>query len=242
MLKVMATCSQIAAPVKNYHLELLTLLAQDAAAARGGLRVADGSMQLVLDVLHSIAYDKMPTTGAAETQVYLSEDQFGGLVSRLKVTLVYGHLEPGSLKRPFNNNHLAVVVGMSVVMEDLALVVPNLPGATAEHCVYLTNQAQLYARGCTFLSANYPCIGAGGGAHCRLIDCCFGPDKERGASAGIVVDDSSNLVAERCRFLRCRETAVEVRGASRGQPKGCKFIKCQKQAVALSSGGKELVM
>eukprot|EP00798_Chlamydomonas_sp_ICE-L_P007563 gene7563-715_t len=84
MLKVMATFAPGAAPVKNYHLELLTLLAQDAAAARGGALVADGSMQLVLDVLQSIADDKMPTAGASETQVDLSEDQFGGLVSGLK--------------------------------------------------------------------------------------------------------------------------------------------------------------
>eukprot|EP00798_Chlamydomonas_sp_ICE-L_P007576 gene7576-730_t len=242
MVKVMATCAQIAAPVKNYHLELLTLLAQEAAAARGGARVADDSMQLVLDVLQSIADDKMPTTGAAETQADLSKDQFRGLVSGLKVTLVYGNLAPGSLKRPFYSNHLAVVVGMSVVMEDLTFVVPDLPGVTAGHCIYLINQAQLYARGCNFSSPKYPCIGAGSGAHCRLIDCCFGPDKERGASAGVVVEGSSNLVAERCLFLRCREAAVEVRGASRGQLKGCKFIKCQKQAVMLYNGGKELVM
>eukprot|EP00798_Chlamydomonas_sp_ICE-L_P007571 gene7571-724_t len=85
MLKVMAACAQSAAPVKNYHLELLTLLAQEAAAARGATHVADGSMQLVLDVLQSIADDKMPTDNAAERQVNLSEEQFRGLVSRLKV-------------------------------------------------------------------------------------------------------------------------------------------------------------
>eukprot|EP00798_Chlamydomonas_sp_ICE-L_P007342 gene7342-463_t len=82
ILKVMALS---AASVKNFHLELLTLLAQEAAAARGGPCLADGSMQLVLDVLQSIADDKMPTSGAAESQIHLSEDQFGVLVSRLKV-------------------------------------------------------------------------------------------------------------------------------------------------------------
>eukprot|EP00798_Chlamydomonas_sp_ICE-L_P021737 gene21737-28759_t len=243
MLKVMAAFAQSAAPVKSYHLELLTLLAQDAAAEQGLAHLADGSMQLVLDVLQSIAEEKMPTASAAETQAGLSKDQFGGLVSRLKVTLVFGNLRPESLKRPFISNHLAVVVGMSVVMEDLDLVVPDLPGLTDGHCVYLTNQAQFYARGCIFSSPNYPCIGAEGGAHCRLIDCCFGPDKKRSASAGIVVHGSSNLVAERCLFLRCRQAAVEVRGVgSRGQLKGCKFIKCQKQAVMLYSSGEELVM
>eukprot|EP00798_Chlamydomonas_sp_ICE-L_P007340 gene7340-461_t len=84
MLKVMAAFAPSVAPVKNYHLELLTLLAQDAAAARGGACVADGSMQLVLDVLQSIADDKMPTASAAETEFDLSEDQFRGLVSKLK--------------------------------------------------------------------------------------------------------------------------------------------------------------
>eukprot|EP00798_Chlamydomonas_sp_ICE-L_P014311 gene14311-20293_t len=274
ILKVMADHS--AASVKNYHLELLTLLAQDAAAARGGAQVADGSMQLVLDVLQSIADDKMPMANAAETRTDLNKDQFIGLVSKLKVssdkdptfakvssdkgptfakvssdkgptfakvTLVYGHPGPGSRKLPFSP-HLAIVVGMSVVMEDLALVVPDSPGVSAGHCVCLSKQAQLEARGCVFSSPKAPCIGAGGvgGAHCRLIDCCFGPDKERGASAGVVVQDGSNLVAERCLFLRCREPAVEVRAGSRAPIKGCKFIKCQKQAVMLYNGGKELVM
>eukprot|EP00798_Chlamydomonas_sp_ICE-L_P007341 gene7341-462_t len=220
----MAAHAQSAAPIKNYHLELLTLLAQDAAAARGGARVADGSMQLVLDVLQSIADDKMPTASAAVTQDDLSEDQFKGLVSRLKVTLVYGHPGPESRKRPVSIEHLASVHGLSVWMEDLTLVVPHIPGISSGHH---------YA----------PCIGAEGGAHCHLLDCCFGPDKERGASAGVVVDGSSDLVAERCLFKRCRESAVEVRSAgSRADLKGCKFIKCQKQAVMLYSGGMELKM
>eukprot|EP00798_Chlamydomonas_sp_ICE-L_P020239 gene20239-26990_t len=56
---------------------------KDAAAARGATHVADGSMQLVLDVLQSIADDKMPTASAAVTQDDLSEDQFRGLVKKL---------------------------------------------------------------------------------------------------------------------------------------------------------------
>eukprot|EP00798_Chlamydomonas_sp_ICE-L_P007564 gene7564-717_t len=245
MLKVMATFAPGAAPVKNYHLELLTLLAQDAAAARGGALVADGSMQLVLDVLQSIADDKMPTAGASETQVDLSEDQFGGLVSGLKVTLLYGYPGPGSLKRPFSSPHLVFVIGMSVMLEDLALVVPDLPGVSLGHqCIYLTSKSQLQARGCVFSSPNAPCIGIGdSGTRGRLIDCCFGPDKERRVSAGIVVYDRSNLVAERCLFQRCRAAAVEVRGTgSRARLKGCKFLKCKKQAVMLYADGKELIM
>eukprot|EP00798_Chlamydomonas_sp_ICE-L_P007580 gene7580-734_t len=245
VLKVMAAFAQSAAPVKNYHLELLTLLAQDAAVARGGARVADGSMQLVQDVLQSIADGKMPTSSAAESHIDLSEDQFGGLVSKLKVTLLYGHPGPGSLKRPFNSDHLVFVIGMSVLLENLALVVPDLPGVSfGHHCIYLIAKAQLQARGCVFSSPNAPCIGIGdSGTHCRLIDCCFGPDKERGASAGVVVADSSNLVAERCLFQRCREGAVEVRGTgSTACLKGCKFIKCKKRAIVLYAGGKELEM
>eukprot|EP00798_Chlamydomonas_sp_ICE-L_P003527 gene3529-13592_t len=314
----MAAKAHSAAPVKNYHLELLTLLAQDAAAARGGPYVADGSMQLVLDVLQSLVDEKMPQRGVAELQTDLSEDQFGVLVSRLKnpgsepetgpgrkarkdpenpgsepvtgpgrkartdpeipgsepvtgpgrkartdpenpgsvpetgpgsksvpasVTLVYGHPGPGSFGCPYRSNHLADVAGMSVVMEDLALAVPDIPGWSGGQCISLTRQAQLEARGCIFSSPNAPCIGAESGSHCHLIDCCFGPDKERGASAGVIVESSSGLVAERCLFQRCREAAVEVRSAgSRAQLKECNFIKCKKQAVMLYAGGEELVM
>eukprot|EP00798_Chlamydomonas_sp_ICE-L_P007337 gene7337-458_t len=135
---------------------------------------------------------------------------------------------------------------MSVVMEDLTLAVPDVTGMSDGHCVYLTNQAQLEARGCIFSSPNAPCIAAVGEAHCRLINCCFGADKEdkeRSASAGVIVEGSSSLVAERCRFLRCREAAAEVRSAvSKAHLKGCEFIECQKQAVKLYSGGKKLVM
>eukprot|EP00798_Chlamydomonas_sp_ICE-L_P007579 gene7579-733_t len=245
MIKVMATFAPSAAPFKNYHLELLTLLAQAAAAARGGARVADGSMQLVLDVLQSVTDDKMPTAGAAEKQVDLSEDEFRGLVSGLKVTLVFGHPGPGSRRHPANSNHVASVHSMSVVMEDLALVVPDLPGISLGlHCINLNNQAQLEARGCVFSSPNASCIGAEGGSHCHLIDCCFGPGKERGASErGVILEGSSRLVAERCLFLRCHKVAAEVRGAgSTAHFKGCTFCKCKKQAVMLHSDGKELVM
>eukprot|EP00798_Chlamydomonas_sp_ICE-L_P007569 gene7569-722_t len=245
MLKVMATYAPGAASVKNYHLELLTLLAQDAAAARGGARVADGSMQLVLDVLQSITDDKMPTAGAAETQVDLSEDQFRGLVSALKVKLVFGHPGPGSRQHPSNSVNVAIVNGMSVLLEDLAHVVPDLPGIIlGRHCIKLSNQAQLEARGCVFSSPNASCIGAGGRSHCHLIDCCFGPGRERGASErGVILEGSSRLVAERGLFLRCHKVAAEVRGAGfTAHFKGCTFYKCKKQAVMLHRGGKELVM
>eukprot|EP00798_Chlamydomonas_sp_ICE-L_P026560 gene26560-18327_t len=244
MLKVMAAFAPSAAPVKNYHLELLTLIAQEAAAARGGAQVADGSMQLVLDVLQSIADARMPTGDAAEPPVDLSEDQFRGLVSKLKAKLVFGNLGPRSLKEPFNGNHVAFVHGMSVMMEDLALVVPDLPGRSlGQHCVCLTDQAQLEVRGCVFFSPNAFCVVAGSGAHCHLIDCCFVPDKERGASAGVIVEGNSHLVAERCLFLRCQNVAVEVRSAgSTAHLTGCKFIKCKKQAALLHNGGKALVM
>eukprot|EP00798_Chlamydomonas_sp_ICE-L_P012381 gene12381-15573_t len=56
----------VAAPVKSYHLELLTQLAQEAAAASGAAHVADGSMQLVLDVLQALADDKMPVRASAD--------------------------------------------------------------------------------------------------------------------------------------------------------------------------------
>eukprot|EP00798_Chlamydomonas_sp_ICE-L_P016803 gene16803-23083_t len=84
MLKVMASYALLAAPVKNYHLELLTLLSQEAAAARGGAHVGDGSMQLVVDVLQAIADDRMPTASAAKTENDLTKDEFTGLVTKLK--------------------------------------------------------------------------------------------------------------------------------------------------------------
>eukprot|EP00798_Chlamydomonas_sp_ICE-L_P020240 gene20240-26991_t len=200
ILKVMAALAHSAASVKNYYLELLTLLAQEAAAARGGPRLADGSMQLVLDVLQSIADDKMPTSGAAESQIHLCEDQFEDLVSKLKVTLVYGHPGQGS-RQPFNGDNLVSIIGMSVLIDNLALALPNLPGVSlGRHCIFLSVGAQLQARGCVFSSPNAPRIAMqGSGTRCRLIDCCFGPDKERNAAVGILVHDSSNLVAERCR-------------------------------------------
>eukprot|EP00798_Chlamydomonas_sp_ICE-L_P007338 gene7338-459_t len=133
---------------------------------------------------------------------------------------------------------------MSIVMEDLALVVPDLPGISLGwHCIFLTDQAQLEARGCVFSSPNAYCIGAGSGSHCHLTDCCFGPDKERRASAGVILEGSSKLVAERCWFLRCREAAAQVCSAgSTAHFKGCTFYKCKTQAVVLHSGGKELIM
>eukprot|EP00798_Chlamydomonas_sp_ICE-L_P024048 gene24048-9623_t len=243
MLKVMAAFAP-SATVKNYHLELLTLLAQGAAAARGGARVADGSMQLVLDVLQSMADDEMPASGAAETQVNLSEDQFRDLVSKLKVKLVFGYPGVGSPRRPVNSSNVVSVHGLSVMMEDLALAVPDLPGISlGQNCIFLTSEARLEARGCIFSSPNAICIGAGSRSQCHVTDCCFGPDKERGASAGVVVEGSSYLVAERCLFMRCHKVAVEVRRAgSTAHLRGCKFIKCQKQAAVLHSGSKELVM
>eukprot|EP00798_Chlamydomonas_sp_ICE-L_P004203 gene4202-14307_t len=241
ILKVMA---YNAAPVKNYHLELLTLLAQEAAPEHGGTRVADGSMQLVLDVLQSIADDKMPTSGAAETQVDLSEAEFDVLVSKLKVTLVYGHSGRGS-SQPSTSNNLVLLIGMSVMMEDLAFALPDLPGIRlGQHCIYIAEKAQLQARGCVISSPHSPSIVvSGSGTRCHLIDCCFRPNKERSAASGVLVDDSSNLVAVRCLFQRCRVYAVEVRSTgSRAHLKGCKFLKCLKQAVMLYDGGKELKM
>eukprot|EP00798_Chlamydomonas_sp_ICE-L_P007572 gene7572-725_t len=133
---------------------------------------------------------------------------------------------------------------MSVVLEDLTLAVPHVIGMdTGHHCIYLANKAELKARGCVFFSPNAPCIAVGKETNCHLIDCCFGPDKERSASSGVIMEGRSNLVAERCLFLRCRGVAVEVRGAgSAAHLKGCKFVKCKKQAVILHNGGKELFM
>eukprot|EP00798_Chlamydomonas_sp_ICE-L_P007503 gene7503-649_t len=362
MLKVMASHALLPVPVKNYHLELLTLLSQEAAAARGGAHVADGSMQLVVDVLQAIADDRMPTAVAAETENDLTKDQFASLVRVSKggagdliahdtesetepgaatrvaergselgsmtetesahgstaatgdpithkteseaeagsmhgdmdgdrlfpdvlahgskaargdpnthktesevdpgslhrdmdgdrlfpglhahVTLIYGQSRPGPFQRHFSSNHIAIVTGISVVMEDLALVVPHLLDSDTYHCIFLTDQAQLRACGCVFSSPTSPCIAINdSGTRCSLADCWFGPDKERAASAGIVVDNSAYLKAERCQFLRCCEAAVEVRGAgSKAQLKACTFTKCKKQAVVLYSGGEELVM
>eukprot|EP00798_Chlamydomonas_sp_ICE-L_P018400 gene18400-24871_t len=67
MLKVMV--AMVTAPVKSYHLELLTQLAQEAAAASAAARVADGSMQLVLDVLQALADDKMPVQAIANDRM-----------------------------------------------------------------------------------------------------------------------------------------------------------------------------
>eukprot|EP00798_Chlamydomonas_sp_ICE-L_P007493 gene7493-639_t len=244
MLKVMASHALLPVQVKNYHLELLTLLCQEAAAARGGAHVADGSMQLVVDVLQAIADDRMPTAVAAENENDLTKDEFASLVTKLKVTLVYGQPRPGPFQRDFSSNHIAIVTGMSVVMEDLALVVPHLLDNDTYHCIFLTDQAQLRACGCVFSSPTSPCIALNdSGTRCSLADCCFGPDKERAASAGVIVDNSACLKAERCQFLRCSEAAVEVRAAgSKAQLKACTFTKCKKQAVVLYSGGEELVM
>eukprot|EP00798_Chlamydomonas_sp_ICE-L_P018401 gene18401-24872_t len=134
---------------------------------------------------------------------------------------------------------------MSVVMEDLALELPYLPGMSdGNHCISVARQAQLQVRGCVFSSPHSPCIGINDrGTCCRLVDCSFGPDKERTASAAIIVDDSSDVVADRCRFLRCSKAAVEVRSAgSRAHLRECKFIKCKQQAVVLYNGGEGLVM
>eukprot|EP00798_Chlamydomonas_sp_ICE-L_P016802 gene16802-23081_t len=133
---------------------------------------------------------------------------------------------------------------MSVVMEDLVLVVPFFPDSDPHHCILLMDQAQLQARGCVFSSPTSPCIAIGdSGTCCSLSDCCFGPDKERAVSAGVLVDNSAYIKAERCQFLRCCEVAVEVRSAgSEAHLKACTFTKCKKQAVLLHSGGEGLFM